>query len=205
MEKDIIMEHLRRISGGAKSKKVKSELAEIDPEYVNQYVDDGSFAFKQLRMRVMEDMAQGLYKSTEPQYLALLTKKDIDDVMKNLRKQRDIEISAKVKEDNEAMKMYNAYAKVGRADRLKKEIAELKKGKKYDVYEQEELKKYLPDVKVKKEPVKPKSSLQALPLVGSGKRKLTPYNKFVKEFAKKHPNLGKKLMEKAGEAWRSRH
>jgi len=77
----------RKARGGSKVE----ELAGL----VNPYDDDGSMAFKKLRVSVMKAMATDLFGKAEIQELAALEKSDIDKEMAKLKKAQDILLKEK--------------------------------------------------------------------------------------------------------------
>lgn len=205
------LEEIVRERGGSKTpKKYRKELAELDPEFKNQYIDDGSLAYEKLRMAVLKDIAEKFdYEkpSQVPDYL-------LDKVMSGLAKEREIEIKKMEKKFKESEKMYS------KLEEDKKALNYIKNVKALGMTEDDVYKLKYPELyrepltdimsKIKRDDIKVPPTkkdyvafldkITASGLVGGKKkRKASEYNTFVKNYFKKHKDA---TMKDAAAAWK---
>lgn len=212
--RDLVLEQMQKIvNHGGKKKRggaKESELKEIYGDYKNQYVDDGSFEFEKLRAQIIKQIANELFGSTDVNAVKAVPQATINKVMANLKKGRDLDIKALKKQDAEAKKYLDFYENKKSIKAYKTNIDNIKKLNKGDyekfLYEQFG-NKVTPDAKIVTAKPKPKynaleanDAMPALLTMGKG-RKLSAYNKFVKEYFKKHKGA---TLKDAAKAYRNK-
>lgn len=223
-DRDLILQQLERIIEQRGGK--RSQLSEIDVDYRNQYNEDESIGInyidmlndvtRKIAVRLNPKDSKGkdtTIDTVSPAMMRAVPQKAIDIVMKALSKDRDIAIKEQIRGDRLADK-YLKEVETKRhlavyKDNLKKAKVKLgdtsdSKRKAYEDLKYPGINTFATDYKdsgAKNIQLKINDALgkELLGFQGSGKKKPNAYNKFVKDYFKKHKGA---TMRDAAEAWR---
>lgn len=113
---------------GGKKKSKKKEVEELFPaRYKNPYVDDGSLAFKKMRMEMAEKLANYYWpdKDITVREIKSIPQSDIDSFIKQLRDSYQEEIDYRKKNDEEYLQAEKIVEKQEKKNKLKNNMDSL--------------------------------------------------------------------------------
>lgn len=139
IDRDLIAQELRRIlSEGQNISNLggssQSQLAQVDPTFVNEFVDDGSVAFMSARVKVIENLAKKLFgddalASNRFDSMASVPKSLILKTMKALAKQRQLVINEELRKVKEAQPILSKVKAAKKVKDLSADYKEVMKDK----------------------------------------------------------------------------